>query len=92
MIASTVVGMTHRVHSNSETIGILQALLSTSAAFQREDAWAEWLERQLAEMASRLPAGEALRTLFTQLQALKKELKLNLGIHVRAEALASVAN
>ena len=92
VIASTVVGMAHRVHSGSETIAILQALLTASAAFQREDAWAEWLERQLADMASRLPAGEPSRTLFAQLQELKKVLKLQLGIHIRAEALASAAN
>jgi hypothetical protein len=92
VIASTAVGMTHRAHSNSETVDILQALLTASAAFQREDAWAECLERQLADMASRLPAGEPSRTLLTHLQELKKALKLQLGIHIRAEALASAAN
>jgi hypothetical protein len=92
VIASTVVGMAHRVHSGSETIDILRALLVAAAAFQREDAWAEWLERQLSDMASRLPVGEPSRTLFTQLQELKEVLKLQLGIHIRAEALASAAN
>jgi hypothetical protein len=92
VIASTVVGMAHRVHSGSETVDILQALLSAGAAFQGEDAWAEWLERQLTEIAIRLPAGEPSRTLFAHLQELKKVLKLNLGIHVRAEALVSAAN
>jgi hypothetical protein len=92
VIASTVVGIAHRVHSNSETVDILQVLLTASAAFQREDAWAEWLERHLTEVASRLPAGEPSETLFIHLQELKKVLKLTLGIHVRAEALASAAN
>jgi hypothetical protein len=92
VIASTVVGMAHRVQSGSETIDILRALLVAAAAFQCEDAWAEWLERQLSDMASRLPAGEPSRTLFTQLQELKEVLKLQLGIHIRAEALASAAN
>jgi hypothetical protein len=50
------------------------------------------LERQLTEIAIRLPAGEPSRTLFAHLQELKKVLKLNLGIHVRAEALVSAAN
>jgi hypothetical protein len=92
VVASTVVGIAHRVHSDSETLDLLQAILSASAAFQREDAWAEWLERQLADMASRLPAGEPSETLFIHLQEVKKVMKLTLGIHVRAEALASAAN
>ena len=50
------------------------------------------LERQLTEIAIRLPAGEPSRMLFAHLQELKKVLKLNLGIHVRAEALVSAAN
>jgi hypothetical protein len=92
VIGSTVVGIAHRIHSGSETLDLLQALLSAGAAFQREDAWAEWLERQLADLASRLPAGEPSETLFMHLQELKEVLKLTLGIHVRAEALASAAN
>jgi hypothetical protein len=89
---TSAVSMAHRAHSGSETVTILQALLIVGAAFQREDAWAEWLEKQLAEMAIRLPAGEPSKALFAHLQELKKVLKLNLGIHVRAEALASAAN
>jgi hypothetical protein len=84
--------MAHRVHSGSETVDILQALSSAGAAFQGEDAWAEWLERHLTEIAIRLPAGEPSKALFAQLQELKKVLKFSLGIHVRAEALASAAN
>ncbi len=91
-IASTVVTMAHQAHSSSETAKILQALLTAGAAFQREDAWAEWLERQLADVAGRLPGDEPSKTLYAHLQELKKVLKLNLGIHVRAEALASAAN
>jgi hypothetical protein len=89
---TSAVSMAHRAHSGSETVDILQALLSAGAAFQGEDAWAKWLERQLTEIAIRLPAGEPSRTLFAHLQELKKVLKLNLGIHVRAEALVSAAN
>jgi hypothetical protein len=92
VIASAVVGIAHRVHSGSETVDILQALLSAGTAFQGEDAWAEWLERHLTEIAIRLPPGEPSKTLLAHLQELKKVLKLNLGIHVRAEALASAAN
>lgn len=91
-IASTVVATAHRAHSGSDTGKILRALVIAGAAFQNEDAWAEWLERQLSEAAIRLPAGEPSKMFLGHLQELKKVLKLNLGIHVRAEALASAAN
>jgi hypothetical protein len=89
---TSAVSMAHRAHSGSEAVTILQALLIVGVAFQREDAWAKWLERHLTEIAIHLPAGEPSRTLFAHLQELKKVLKLNLGIHVRAEALVSAAN
>jgi hypothetical protein len=91
-IASTVVATAHRAHPDSDTRKILHALLIAGAAFQNEDAWAQWLEKQLAEVAIRLPAGEPSKVFLMHLRELKKVLKLNLGIHVRAEALASAAN
>jgi hypothetical protein len=91
-IAATVVAAAQRIHSGLDARRILQALLIASAAFQNEDAWAEWLGQQLAEVAIRLPAGEPSKMFLEHLQELKKVLKLNLGIHVRAEALALAAN
>jgi hypothetical protein len=91
-IASTVVAMAHSARSELDTSRILQALLLASAALQNEAEWAIWLERQLAEVAIRLSAGEASKTFFAHLQELKKVLRLDLGIHIRAEALASAAN
>ena len=91
-IASTVIALAHWARSEFDTRRILQALLLASAALQNEAEWAEWLERQLTEAAFRLPAGEPSKAFFAHLQELKKVLKLNLGIHVRAEALASAAN
>lgn len=91
-IGSTVVTMAPWARSGSDTGQILQALLIAGAAFQHEDAWAKWLERQLTEVAIRLPAGEPSKVFLEHLQELKKVLKLHLGIHVRAEALASAAN
>jgi hypothetical protein len=84
--------MAHSARSASDTRTIFHALLLVSAAWQNEVEWAEWLERQLAEAAIRLPSGEPSRIFLEHLQELKKVLKLNLGIHVRAEALASAAN
>jgi hypothetical protein len=89
---TSAVSMAHRAHSGSEAVTILQALLIVCVAFQCEDAWAEWLERQPTDMASCLPAGEPSKALFAHLLELKQMLKLTLGIHIRAEALATAAN
>jgi hypothetical protein len=91
-IASTVVATAPSARSKSETRTLFHALLLASTAWQNEAEWAEWLERQLTETALRLPAGEPSETFFAHLQELKKVLNLDLGIHVRAEALASAAN
>jgi hypothetical protein len=91
-IASTVVATAHWAHSGSDATKVLRALLVAGAAFQHEDAWAKWLEGQLTEVAIRLPAGGSSKTFLMHLQELKEVLKLTLGIHVRAEALASAAN
>jgi hypothetical protein len=91
-IASTVVAAAQWAQSGPDASRILPALLIASAAFQNEDAWAEWLEKQLTEVALRLPAGESSKEFLAHLRELKKVLKLNFGIHARAEALASAAN
>ena len=91
-IASTVVATAHSARSESDTRRIFHALLLASAAWQNEAEWAEWLEKQFTETALRLPAGEPSEAFFAYLQELKKVLKLELGIHVRAEALASAGN
>ena len=91
-IALTVMTATQWVHSGSDASKVLRALLIASAAFQHEGKWAEWLEKRLTEVATRLPAGEPSQVFFEHLQELKKVLKLKLGIHVRAEAIASAAN
>jgi hypothetical protein len=91
-IASTVVATPHWAHSGSDATKVLRTLLVAGAAFQHEDAWAKWLEGQLTEVAIRLPAGEPSKIFLTHLQELQEVLKVTLGIHVRAEALASSAN
>jgi len=91
-IASTVVAMAHRARSAAETASILQALLIAGAAFQDKGAWAAWLEGHLTEVARRLRVGEPSIALYAHIQELKKVLNLSLGIHIRAEALASAAN
>lgn len=53
-----------------------QGLLIASAAFEEEEAWAEWLKEQLSRLAGLLPAGKASSRLYYELQELKKVTKL----------------
>lgn len=92
VIASKVLATAHQASSNRDVVRILQALLIAGAAFREEDEWAHWLEKQLAEAAARLGTGEPSKTFLENIRELKKVLKLTLGIHGRAEALASAAN
>lgn len=90
-IATTVVAIAQETQTEHDVTGILQALLVASAAFQNEDVWAPWLEKQLVEIALRLPAGQPSQLFYKHIGELKKVLPLHLGIHSRAEAIASAA-
>jgi hypothetical protein len=90
-IAMTVVAIAQKAQTEHDVVGILQALLIASAAFQNEDVWTVWLEKQLVEIALRLPAGQPSQLFYKHLGELKKVLPLRLGIHNRAEAIASAA-
>ncbi len=77
---------------SEEPIGkILQALIIASSAYQNEDEWSKWLEAQLAEVALKLHAGDVPKLFLAHLREIKKVIKLDLGIHCRAEAIASLA-
>ncbi len=90
-IAAKVLEGACKARSVHEVVTILKLLLVAGAAFPDEDVWAEWLEEQLAKVASHLTGGDALRAFLEHLEELKKVVKLTLCIHARAEALASAA-
>jgi hypothetical protein len=90
-IADTIVAGSHLATSENEVRMFLQTLLLAGAAFEDEGMWAEWIEERLAEMARRLPSGDASKAFLTHLQELKKVVKLSLCIHARAEAICSSA-
>ena len=69
----------------------LNILFIAGAAFEEERTWAKWLEKRLFDLAWRLPSGEVSVALHYQLQQLKRVTKLELGLHRRAEAVASAA-
>jgi hypothetical protein len=81
----------HEIDSAKEIGLILQALLLASAVFGNEEEWAPWLAEQLAQLAARLPAGEASKVLLEHLKELKRVVPLTCCVCARAEALASAA-
>lgn len=86
-----IIGAAHL--SNSEVLigKNLQAIIIASAAYQDEDQWRKWLEEQLTDLAFRLPSGNASKIFLAHLREIKRVIKLALGIHCRAEAIAAAA-
>jgi hypothetical protein len=78
--------------STHEAWQVLQILLVASTAFEAREIWASWLEEQLAEVAARLPAGEASKTFLQHLREARKVLPATLSIHSRAESHLLAAN
>lgn len=92
VIGLSVLRSLHWAPSDCNVAMILQAVIVAAAAFEDESEWAKWLEDELAQIAIRLPAGEVSRVFLDQLRELKKVVRLSLGIHVRAEGIASAAS
>jgi hypothetical protein len=69
----------------------VETLVRAAASFEEEAVWAEWLEKQFLELASRVEVGHLSRILLYHIQELKKVTRLELGIFRRAEAVASAA-
>ena len=91
VIGTKIVATSPWANSEYNVGNIVQALLIAGAAFQKESEWAKWFEKQLAEVAYRLPAGERTKEFLSHIQELKKVLNLKMGIHSQAEAIASAA-
>jgi len=70
---------------------IFICLLLASAAFESDGEWSEWLEKQLFQLALRLPRGVPTKRLLFDLNELSKVIDLKGCIHARAEALAAAA-
>jgi len=91
IIGTKIVATSPWTNSEYNAGNIVQALLIASAAFQKESEWAKWLEKQIADVAYRLPAGEKTKDFLLHIQELKKVLNLKMGILSQAEAIASAA-
>lgn len=91
VIGNIVVDAAQEAQSAVQVMVIINALLVAGAAFENDADWAAWFEDQLKKVADRIPQGDAAKAFLQNLEELKKVLKLHLGIHTRAEALASAA-
>ena len=90
-IGNIVAKSVQEAQSASHVMIIINALLVAGAAFENDADWAAWLEAQLKKVAENLPQGEPVKAFLQHLEELKKVINLHLGIHTRAEALASAA-
>jgi hypothetical protein len=90
-IGSKIVATTPFVNSDYQIINVLQALLIAGSGFQNEIDWAIWLEKQLVEVACRLPDAKTAKNFLHYMKELKKVLNLKRGITSQAEAIASAA-
>jgi len=88
-IATDILLVAPKIREESDLGMAVGGLLLAAAAFEEEAIWAEWLEKQLFELANRLPAGKMLALFWQHTQELKKIVRLELGIVRRAEAVAS---
>jgi len=90
-IGDKVLASVSAVQSDSDVATVISILLVASAVFEDDDAWVEWIENQLAEVAMRLPAGDLSGIFLRYLHEIKKVVKLNMGVLSRAEAFAASA-
>ena len=88
-VGAKIVAASPWANSEYNVGNIVQALLIAAAAFQEESDWAKWLEKQIANVAYRLPAGEKTKEFLSHIQELKKVLNIKMGILSKAEAIAS---
>lgn len=91
IIGNIVTNSAQEAQSATQVMAIINALLVAGAAFENETDWAAWLEEQLRKVAENIPQGDMAKAFLQNLEELKKVTNLNLGIHTRAEALASAA-
>jgi hypothetical protein len=90
-IGNKITSFAQEATSEQQVAAILRGILFAGAAFQDEDAWAEWLEEQLTTIAATVPPGDMSRVFLDHLKELKKVIKIDLCIHTRSEALSSAA-
>jgi len=90
-IGNKIAFFAQRAVSEQQVEEILRGILLAGAAFRNENDWADWLKDQLDKIANILPHGAVSKIFLEHLQELKKVIKIDLCIHVRAEALSSAA-
>lgn len=92
LLSEKIVNFAGFAQTGDDAVLLLQAIIMACNTIQDEEEWAQYLEKHLYSIAVRLPAGEPSKLFLLHLRELKKVLKMELGIHIRAEAMASAAN
>ena len=91
-IAEKILSHAEYVNTAKEVVSTLRLLLLAGASFEKDDEWATWIEKQLYEVAIRLPRGEASMAFLEHIQEIKRAIRLGSFLHARAEAVALAAN
>jgi hypothetical protein len=90
-IAVKALEMAPAASSREDAISLLRAIVLASAAFEKKDEWASWLQHQLYHLANLIPAGTASRAILDDLSEIKTVTDAKAGMCGRAEAVASAA-
>ena len=90
-VADVVTRICRRVSNEHHIYMIILIYLQAAAAFDQHDAWFDWLEERLANIASCLPGppNKAVRIFLEHLDAMETILPIDSWFHRRARSIAA---
>lgn len=90
-VANLIVRLAAIEHEPSQLAQMMGCLLQTAAAHSDQNAWSEWLEERLAQMANQLPPppSESSRVFADLLDELGSVLPVDSWVHLRARAICA---
>ena len=90
-VADAVTRVSARVSNENDIWLILVICLQAAAAFEKHDAWFDWLEERLTRIASCLPGppNRSVRIFLEHLDAMETILPIDSWFHRRARSIAS---
>lgn len=88
-VADLLLRLAAAAHDPSQLPHMIGCLLQTAAAHSDQNAWSEWLEERLAQIASQLPPppSESSRVFAELLDELGSVLPVESWVHLRARAI-----
>lgn len=90
-VADLLLRLAAVAHDPSQLAQMIGCLLQAAAAHSDQNAWSEWLEERLAQMANRLPPppSESSRVFADLLDELGSVLPVESWVHLRARAICA---